>query len=96
MRATRATKRAMPRRNDDRHEERRYDNRDRHHDDSSESLRAGQFRQRRPDNAIRRRPDILSKVKSRFHIFLNILQSSYIAIMFLRAVFSMFALQTIF
>ena len=53
-------------------------------------------RQRRPDNAIRRRPDFLSKAKSRFNILLNILQSPYIAMMFLRAVLSMFALQTIF
>ena len=52
--------------------------------------------QHRPDNAIRRRPDVLSKAKSRFDIFLNILQSSYIAIMFLRAVFSIFALQMFF
>ena len=51
---------------------------------------------RQPDNAIRRRPDILSKAKSRFNIFLNILQSLYIAIIFLRAVFSIFALQMIF
>ena len=71
------------RRNDDRHKERRRDNQDRRYDDSSESSSAGQLRQRRPDNAIRRRPDVLSKAKSRFNIFLNILQSSYIAIMFL-------------
>ena len=68
-------KRAVAHLNDDRHEERRRD-------DSSKSLNAGQLRQRRPDNAIRRRPDVLSKAKSRFNIFLNILQSSYIAIMF--------------
>ena len=42
------------------------------------------------------RPDVLSKAKSCFNILLNILQSSYIAMMFLRAVFSMFALQMIF
>ena len=51
---------------------------------------------RRPDNAIRHRPDFLSKAKSRFNILLNILQYPYIAIMFLRAVLSIFALQTIF
>ena len=51
---------------------------------------------RRPDNAIRHRPNFLSKAKSRFNILLNILQSPYITIMFLRAVFSIFALQTIF
>jgi len=38
----------------------------------------------------------LSKAKSRFNILLNILQSSYIAIMFLRTIFSIFALQPIF
>ena len=43
-----------------------------------------------------RRLNVLSKAKSRFNILLNILQSSYIVIMFLRAVFSKFALQTIF
>ena len=51
---------------------------------------------RRPDNAIRHRPDVLSKAKSCFNILLNILQSPYIAIIFLQAVFSMFALQMIF
>ena len=56
----------------------------------------GARRQHRPDNVIRRRPDFLSKAKSRFNILLNILQYPYIAIMFLRTVFSMFALQTIF
>ena len=56
----------------------------------------GARRQHRPDNVIRRRSDFLSKAKSRFNILLNILQSPYIAIMFLRAVFSIFALQTIF
>ena len=53
-------------------------------------------RQRQLDNTIRRRPDTPSKAKSRFNILLSILQSLYIAIMFLQAVFSMFALQTIF
>jgi hypothetical protein len=43
----------------------------------------GARRQRRPDNAIRHRPDFLSKAKSCFNILLNILQSPYIAIMFL-------------
>ena len=86
----------LPHRNDDRREEQRRDDRDRRHDDSSESSSTGQLRQRQPDNAIRRRPDVLSQAKSRFNIFLNILQSSYIAIMFLRAVFSMFALKMIF
>ena len=57
---------------------------------------ASVLRQRHPDNTIHRRPDAPSKAKSRFNILLNILQSPYIAIMFLRAVFSMFALQTIF
>ena len=38
----------------------------------------------------------MSKAKSYFNILLNILKSSYIAIIFLRAVFSMFGLQTIF
>ena len=47
-------------------------------------------------NAIRRLLDFLSKVKSRFNILLNILQSLYIAMMFLRTVFFIFALQTIF
>ena len=61
------------RRNNDRREERRHDNRDCRHDDSSESSNAGQLRQRQPDNAIRRRPDVLSKAKSRFNILLNIL-----------------------
>ena len=56
----------------------------------------GARRQRRPDNAIRHRSDAPSKAKSCFNILLNILQSPYIAIMFLRAVFSIFALQTIF
>ena len=42
----------------------------------------GARHQRRPDNAIRHRPDFLSKAKSRFNILLNILQFSYIAIMF--------------
>ena len=78
----------LPRRNDD--------NRVRHHDDSSESSRAGQFSTRQPDNAIRHQSDVLSKAKSRFNIFLNIPQPSYISMMFLRAVFSMFILQTIF
>ena len=36
------------------------------------------------------------KLSHSFNILLNILQSSYIAVMFLRAVFSTFALQTIF
>ena len=72
------------------------DNRDRRHDDSSKSSRAGQFHQRRPDNAIHRRPDVLSKAKSHFNIFLNIPQPSYISMMFLRAVFSVFVLQIIF
>ena len=71
-------------------------NDDRHHNDRPESSRVGQLRQHRPDNAIRRRPDTPSKAKSRFNILLNILQSPYIAIMFLRTVFSIFALQTIF
>ena len=75
-------------RNDDCREERRYNDRDRHHDDRPESSRAGRFR--------RRRPDVLSKAKSRFNIFLNIPQPSYIPMMFLRAVLSMFVLQTIF
>ena len=95
-RASRAIKRAVPCRNDDHREEWCRDNRDRRHDDSSESSRAGQFYQRRPDNAICRRPDVLSKAKSRFNILLNILQSSYIAMMFLRTVFSIFVHQTIF
>ena len=56
----------------------------------------GARHQRRPDNAVLRRLDSLSKAKSRFNIFLSILQSSYITIMFLRAIFSIFALQTIF
>ena len=56
----------------------------------------GARHQRQPDNAIRHRPDILSKAKPRFNILLNILRSSYIVIMFLRTVFSIFALQTIF
>ena len=56
----------------------------------------GARHQRRPDNAIRRRPDALSKAKSRFNILLNILQSPYIAIIFLQTVFSMFTLQMIF
>ena len=56
----------------------------------------GARHQHQLDNAIRRRLDFLFKAKSCFNILLNILQSSYIAIMFLRAVFSMFALQTIF
>ena len=42
----------------------------------------GARHQRRLDNAIRRRPDFLSKAKSHFNILLNILQSPYIAIMF--------------
>ena len=49
-------------------------------------------RQRRSDNAIRRQPDFLSKAKSRFNIFLNILQSPSIAMMFLQTILSMFAL----
>jgi len=56
-------KRAVAHLNDDRHEERRRDNHDCRHDDSSESSSAGQLHQRRPDNAIRRRPDVLSKAK---------------------------------
>ena len=76
--------------------ERRHDNRDRRHDDSSESSSAGQFRQRRPDNAIRRRLDFMSKAKSCFNILLNILQPSYIVVIFLRTVFSIIILQTAF
>ena len=38
----------------------------------------------------------VNQAKSRFNILLNILQPPYIAAMFLRAVFSMFALQMIF
>ena len=86
----------LPRHNNNRRIGLCHDDRDRHHDDSLESLSAGQLHQCQPDNAIRRRPDILSKAKSCFNIFLNILPSSYITIMFLRAVFSMFALQMIF
>ena len=56
----------------------------------------GVRRQCRPDNTIRRRPDAPSKAKSHFNIFLNILQSPYITMMFLQTVFSMFALQMIF
>jgi len=59
----------LPRRNDDRREERRCDNHDRRHDNRPKSSRAVQFRQRQPDNAIRRRPDVLSKAKSRFNNF---------------------------
>ena len=55
---------------------------------------------RSPSSTIHRlvpcQPDILSIAKSRFNIYLNILQSLYIAIIFLQAVFSIFALQTIF
>jgi len=42
----------LPRRND-RHVERRYDDRDRCHDDRLQSSRAGQFRRCRLDNIIR-------------------------------------------
>ena len=43
------TSTTRPRRNDDRREERRYDNRDHRHDDKSESLRTGQLHLCRPD-----------------------------------------------
>ena len=43
----------------------------------------GVRRQRRPDNAICHQPDAMSKAKSRFNIFLNILWSPYIAATFL-------------
>ena len=57
----------LPRRND-RRVERRYDDRNRCHDDRLESSRAGQFRRRRPDNVIRRRSDILTKAKYLYYI----------------------------
>ena len=59
-------------------------------------LPPGARHQRQPDNTICHRPDAPSKAKSRFNILLNILQSPYITMMFLRTVFSIFALQTIF
>ena len=58
----------LPRRNNDRREERCHDDRYRRHDDRLESLRAGQFRRRRPDNVIRRRSDILTKAKYLYYI----------------------------
>ena len=43
------TSNTRPRRNDDRREERHYDNRDHRHDDRLESSRTGQLHHRRPD-----------------------------------------------
>ena len=58
----------LPRRNNDRREERCHDDRYRRHDDRLESWRAGQFRRCRPDNVIRHRSDILIKAKYLYYI----------------------------
>ena len=49
LRRAPTTSTTRPRRNDDRREERRYDNRDHSHDDRSKSSRTGQLHHRRPD-----------------------------------------------
>jgi hypothetical protein len=72
----------LPRRNDDRRKERRYDNRDRRHDDKPESLRAEQFCRRRPNNVIRYRPDVVTKVK--YLSYFCIFSSVFLQLLFLQ------------
>jgi len=49
LRRVPTTSTTRPRRNDDRREERRYDNRDHRHDDRLENSRTGQLHRHRPD-----------------------------------------------